>query len=427
MKIKTFIFSASVAFLAGMTSCSNDEPMQNSGDDILKWEFSPVPSGFNPIIIPEEGAGVSESERDFSFRFFKEAALKDSYSNTVVSPLNLFLHLGILANADSGETRDEILRVLGMEDSPESFQSLNVYSEYLLRDLPDLDSQTKFVFSSSFWHSPEIGFQKDFQDRITIFGTDFYNESPSNANSLVKINGWINNKTGGLIPKFFDSPVNTDLLLLNTTLFVGLWHKKFSAENTHPSKFTCMNGKEVTTSFMARAYDGAPYYNADGIVGTSLEFGSGNFSLMLLMPANMDTDLGIMIENLDLKTYKDLKASTKDVILKLELPKFESKFKDEMNDVFKSMGLNSLFNRGFDSFLSHNKNKVIGQHFHGVSFSIDEEGAKAAAVDASTFVDGAGPIPEREKIELKFNRPFIYILRETSTGTVLFMGCVTKF
>lgn len=412
-------------FLATFASCSsNEEPSSVIEDE--KWTPSATPSGFKKIYMPEEGVAVTDAENDFSFRFFNKAASYNGYTNTIVSPLNLFLHLGILANGDSGISREEILKTMGKPGEPASIEAVNLYSEYLLKALPDLDAQARCAFSSSFWYgygNPSEAFQKG----SSIFGTELRNESPMGEKSMQKINNWINDNTGGLIPNFLETPLTSDVLLMNTTYFAGLWSNEFIKSNNREDTFYCKDGSEARATFMTQRISGVQYFNAEGIIGTSLRFGSGNFSMLALMPENPATGIEEMISSLDLDKYKKFLDSSRDVLIDLEMPKFNSKFKHEINDILKAMGISGIFNIGLDSIFEEQEGLLqINCHYHGAVFTIDEQGVKAAAVDVSDLVGAAPPQTEPEHVELKFNRPFVYLLREVSTGSILFMGCVTS-
>ena len=90
----------------------------------------------------------------------------------------------------------------------------------------------------------------------------------------------------------------------------------------------------------------------------------------------------------------------------------------------RSMGLNQALNNGFSSMTENKTAFNITSMLHAVNVSVDEDGVVASAATSTTFGTSAGNVGD--PISVTFNRPFIYLIRETSTGAILFIGKVTK-
>lgn len=144
MKIKNYLaIIACAAVSMSFTSCDKDE------------EGARTASEPTPIVLPEGTRAITESGNDFSFRLFREIA-SSTDDNTAISPLNVMNTLAMLANGDNGESRDEILRVLGRGTGESELRGLTAYCNALLTQLPEADRTTELRFANSFWYSPGI-------------------------------------------------------------------------------------------------------------------------------------------------------------------------------------------------------------------------------------------------------------------------------
>ena len=348
--------------------------------------------------------------------------------NYMLSPISIKMALSIAANGAGGETRGEILKLLGISD----LNSFNVLS----KDLINRYSQTenlRLSIANSIWINSDKTPQK-FSSAYESKMKEFYSAdvlTVNNSNAVGKINSWVNEKTNGKISTITD---NADFWasLINAIYFKAAWQKEFSKSATKRDEFTSQNGTKTQIDFMnKREWLSAfvsknvtavelPYKNrfekisSDGSYLGSDVFSNLDVSMFLLMGdglKNPEEKLNSLISSKSLSsTYT-----------KLSVPKFKIEFSTSLNQILQNLGINSAFNSQKADFknMFESGNMFITDTIHKTYISVDEEGTEAAAVTAISMA-GSALLPE--PIEIKFNKPFYFLVRDNTSGELLFVG-----
>jgi serpin B len=240
------------------------------------------------------------------------------------------------------------------------------------------------------------------------------------------INGWVSDKTQDKIKKIVEEikPL-TVMYLINAIYFKGIWQTEFKKENTSDGPFYLNTGSPVAVPVMKQTTT-LRYTSNDLFSMAELPYGQGNFSMLVMLPqtglspdnivseltpGNWDTWMGELTErNVDLK-----------------LPKFMFEYKNELNKELEAMGMGIAFSDGLADF---SKISGIGELFiskvlHKSFVEVNEEGTEAAAVTA-VEIEFTSVEPEPQVTEFHVDRPFLFAIRETSTGTILFIGRVNN-
>lgn len=378
-----------------LCSCSDDVQQ--------KQESSP----FVNIPLSENTRGAVEGNNALAFRMLNVEA---EAGNEVLCPYSMFSAFAMLANGDNSESRDDILQMLGY--SSDEISTLTDYCKVMNEALPEIDKSSDIRIANSIWNGSDSEIVPGFKNIVTdVFKADLFSIGLNSSEGYRQLNNWISNKTSGMIPEMLSQPMDNKVSLVNTMYFKGLWKNRFNPDYTNDKIFHNQDGTVSRVPFMHLSKS-LKYLNHNNLEGVELPYGNGNFSMILIKNNNSDSDLTVNQED-----WNKLLESAAIQEIDLALPKFETFVKLEWSaEKLEQLGLSKSLEKGFNGILDSQTfyfNKVL----HGVTIKVDEQGTEAAA---ATIVNGdtaAGPL-----ITLTFDNPFLYIIRENSTNTILFLG-----
>jgi serpin B len=239
------------------------------------------------------------------------------------------------------------------------------------------------------------------------------------------INGWVSLKTHGKIEEIIEPPINplTVMFLINAIYFKGTWTYEFDKENTIDCPFYTMDGSETNCRMMFIKSDFL-YYENDKVRVIDLPYGDGLFNMAVLLPApgiDINTFIGQLTEE-DWNMWMD---NLTEHTVNLFLPKFELEYEITLNSVLNTLGMGIAF-RPFEADFSNINDRPdlhISKVKHKTYVKVDEEGTEAAAV---TVVEiGITSLPPGE-VTMRVNRPFVFVIHENHSNTVLFMGKILQ-
>jgi serpin B len=257
--------------------------------------------------------------------------------------------------------------------------------------------------------------------------TDFAN-APEDARG--QINDWVADQTEdrikNIVPEGAITP-DTRLVLANAIWFYGGWQETFSPDATEDGEFALDGGATVTVPFMfQRAH--LPYARGDGFEVIEFPYAGSSFTFTVILPD--EGQFAAFEEGLDAETLGtaiDRLASTD---VRVYLPKFEFEFATSLAQTLQAMGMTDAFEPTRADFTGMVEGTppaplFIGNVLHKAFISVDENGTEAAAATVVITAEGAAP-DETEPIDVRIDRPFLFAIRDTQTGTLLFMGRVTN-
>jgi serpin B len=253
------------------------------------------------------------------------------------------------------------------------------------------------------------------------------NEDFADPATLALINAWCADKTHGKIKSILDelNPAAT-MYLLNALYFKGAWSIPFDKKLTKEAATFFNEDGSTTPVAMMHADLTANYVKGPGFELAELPYGNEAFSMVLLLPDEGSSAQSVT-ESLDAAVWNDClsKASQRDV--KLALPRMNLEYEINLNGVLAAMGMPSMFdpykadfsrvNPDAELFISLVKQKT--------TLEVNEEGSEAAAVTV-IMVETMDPGITVPPISLTFDRPFLFFIKEKSTGVILFAGFVKK-
>ncbi|MBE6911077.1 MAG: hypothetical protein E7473_00980 [Ruminococcaceae bacterium] len=349
--------------------------------------------------------------------------------NYMFSPFSIKMALMMAANGAEGETQKEILEALDVSD----IEEYNQNTKKMLGTLSEFDI-LKLEVANSIWINSDNTlqrFSKAFSDKVKeIFGAT--SDIVNSENALSKINGWVNEKTHGKIPTIItkDHVKDFDAMLINAVYFKARWLNTFYVGATAPDIFTQRDGKTAEIDFMNQT-EYMAYSAKDGVTIVKLPYRQYR--------ENYDEDYNVIgterVDGVDINMYimmsddtfnaeKTLdQAELKNTRIKLSVPKFKIEYSASLSGMLKEIGIVKAYDEELAEFkpMVTFEDMWIEDVLHKTYIEIDEEGTEAAAVTA-VGMGGSGSAKPPEPIELKFNKPFTFVIRDDVSGEILFMG-----
>ena len=360
------------------------------------------------------------AEFDFSTKLFNKIYKVSDSKNVVISPLSVQLSLAMTANGAKGATLKE------MEDLLGNGMDIDLLSKYLNSYTSSLasDKQTKLSIANSIWFNSSAGFPavkgSFLQKNADYFGASIY-KMPFDNKALTTINGWISEKTDGLIDKMLDDiDPSTLMFLINAICFDAEWEEKYEREDISDGKFTSLYGKVQDVEYMSSQES---LYLDDGkAVGFIKKYAGGKYSFAALLP-NKNVDLSKYITTLK-DTLKDTIKNAENSSVSAYIPKFTFDYGIRLNEVLSLLGMEKAFMAEADFSGICDGDIFISRVLHKAKIILDADGTKAAA---ATVVEtkATGTISEGKTVRL--DRPFVYMIIDNETWLPIFMGTVTEF
>lgn len=371
------------------------------------------------VELPTKAAEFVQKSQGFTFDFI-DRINASAQGNYIVSPLSLQFLLGMLLNGAQGETADEICQVLGYGAG--DVDQVNEYFRGMMEALPALDPETTLSLANAMFVNQAYPVRESYRSVLA----DYYDAESSSLDflqpeSLKAINGWAYDHTNGLIPQVLDT-LNPEILayLMNAVYFKSCWNRPFTKENTSEQAFTCEDGGIVRIKMMQQ--QGRFFYGeADSFRLVRLPYGNGTYEMLVLLPKE---GFGLADVTAELKGA-GLPRAMSDLLVNLWLPNFYTKFDIRLNDLLAQMGMPLAFDPAKADF------RKMSDYAWYLSFvkqyaaiTVDEEGSEAAAITIGGIDVAYSPDPT--PLVFHADRPFLYLITETSTGAVLFAGRYSK-
>jgi serine protease inhibitor len=381
----------------------------------------PVREGPRELVLNKKSAGIIRADQQFAFELFREVSSLSEEENIMISPLSVSCALGMTMNGSAGTTLDAFYRVLHFGELTN--QEVNESYKDLMDQLVRLDEGVKFSIANSIWYRMGFNVLEEFiNTNRTWFDAEVSGLDFSDPQSVDVINGWIEDKTGGKIRDMLDYiPPDAVMYLVNAVYFNARWKYRFNPEDTYQGSFHLQDGSSSSAGFMK--INGAfRHAFTEEYSAVELPYGDSSFSMVVVLPS-AGLSPGNLIEGMDAGEWDNLVSGLNMGNLQVELPRFRYGFKDLLNDALDSLGLGVAFSGNADfSRISPGADLFISRVIHQTFIDVKEEGTEAAA---ATIVEiretSAGP----ESL-FRADRPFLYFIRENSSGAILFMGKVGK-
>lgn len=404
---KILCFTLCIIIIVGLVTACSDKLSQLS------------PSGQNNSFDKEKiSQETVEGNSGFAFDIFKQLDIEDGYQSIFISPLSISTALTMTYHGAKTTTKEAMAKVLGYtgiegEKLDESYKNL-------LRYLKQMDKKVELNINNSLWiregeaiNEYFLSLNKDIFD-ASVTSLDFSKENAAN-----EINQWISDATKKKIEKMIDSPISPDIVmyLINAIYFKGDWTKQFDTKYTFDTSFRAGDGSTSEVKMMSRNGK-AEYGQGDGFKAVRLPYGSGKAAMYCILPEEA-VSINDFIAGLDKDRWKVIKESISERDeVQLQLPRFKLEYGiKNLNNSLTALGMGEAFTASAD-FSGIRESLCISRVLHKAVIDVNEEGSEAAAATVVEMKETA----LAEPLTFIADRPFVFVIADDETGTILFMG-----
>jgi serpin B len=369
----------------------------------------------------------------FGIELFSVLAGEEPDGNLFVSPYSISTALAMTWAGAEGRTAEQMAEVLHF-DLPEGtvhqlFESIQskLQTDYRRQYMQGEGDPLTLEVANALWAQESFPLLQDYVSLVRqsydaeARNLDFVN-NPEGARQT--INAWVEDKTRDrirdLLPRgSIDSM--TRLVITNAVYFKGSWNDPFEEAATSDGEFTLADGSTVEVPMMHQTEE-YPYAETHGCRAVELPYADNQSSMIVLLP---DGDIGDFEQSLTGEKLSDILTGLRSAEIQLSMPSFEFTSSFSLSDVLKTMGMSRAFDPSMADFsgMTGSRDLYISAVIHKAFVKVDEEGTEAAAATAVVMALTSAQ-PEPEPIVLDLDRPFLFLIRDRITGSVLFMGRV---
>lgn len=354
---------------------------------------------------------TTSDNSEFSLNFLK---LENEEKNIIYSPLSIKYALNMLNEGASGNTKKQIDNVI---------KELKL-TQYTNKDKVLSLANTIYIKNE---YKPYI--KTSYQD---VLMQKYNAEINYDAfESAQNINQWIENKTMGIIKNMLqDSQMKMNRILLINALAIDMeWQTAFAPEKTYGEEFLTEDGNKMVATMMQKETkkEDVSYYKDTDITAISMDlkqYDDTQLEFVAIMPSKNLVDYVKDVTRNDInQIIKKLEpASQKNTGIHIKIPKFSFEYSLKLKEDLMKLGITDAFNSSLANFSNMaDTNFHVSNAFHKANIDFTEEGVKAAAVTVFTIKDDA-MLREEEPEEIKFDRPFLYMIKDKKTDEVWFVG-----
>jgi len=372
-----------------------------------------------PRALTESENKIIAGSNDFAFDLFRTGNLAQHKVNVFISPLSASMALSMTANGANGATYDEMRAALRLNGATQ--EDVDGGYKSLITLLRGLDPGTNFSIANSIWYDQTFPFNVSFLDDSKLYfdarvqALDF--ASPA---AVTTINSWVKAQTSNRIPEILDAIEPGEVMfLLNAIYFKGIWQKQFDKSKTVDAAFHAADGTTATVPMMARGR-GVQYAATSEYSAVDLAYGNSAFTMTVILP-NPDADIDAFAESFDQTKWSSLVSSFHDSNLEVFLPRFRMEWKRALNEDLQQLGMRlAFYNADFTRMSPRGSELLITRVLQKTFVDVDEQGTEAAA--ATMVGIGLTSMPAA----FRADHPFLVVIRERFSGTILFIGKIAK-
>lgn len=367
------------------------------------------------------------NELDANLDSFFAATIREFLSdangeNAVYSPVNVYMALAMAAELTDGESRAQILALLGAEDIESLRKEANVIWNTCYVD----DGSKTTILASSLWLNKEVSFKQDTLDRVAqnYYASSYSGEMGSEEYTKA-FRTWLNEQTGGLLADEIgdmELDARTVMALATTVYFNARWNNEFREKNNTDGIFHGTAG-DAECEFMNSSSHNT-YYWGENFSAAQQAFTDGG-GMMFILPDEGVSAEELLADEEVMSLILGNGANSKYLKVNLSVPKFDVSSQTDLAEGLKNLGVTDIFDVEAADFtpMTEDTDVFVSKVEHGVRVTIDEEGCTAAAFTVM-IMDGAGE-PPNDEVDFVLDRPFVFVVR-SDVGLPLFVGIVNN-
>ncbi|XP_071855280.1 leukocyte elastase inhibitor-like [Apostichopus japonicus] len=370
-----------------------------------------------------EASQLANSLNEFSWELYGNIG-KDPSKNLFFSPYSIMAALTMTFAGASSNTAKQMSQVLRIDqfkgnDVHSAFQELNdlILSPnalFTLKSANRLYGQKDYTFLESFLKTTKVHYQAE------LMPIDFKRDAEI---ARTEINSWVseqtNNKIKDLIaPGVLDSL--TVLVLVNAVYFKGNWLSQFDPESTSLQPFHASSSESIPVDMMYQ--EGSFDYFEDKDLKCqvlSLPYVGNTLRMVIILP-DLPNNLSNLESKINMQVITSWVKRSRKQKVGVSFPRFKLEESFDLNDHLTLMGMSDVFNvsKADLSGITESEDLYVSKVIHKAFVEVNEEGTEAAAATAASIV-----VLCIEHIPaFKADRPFIFYISDTSSGSILFLG-----
>ncbi|NOY65635.1 MAG: serpin family protein [Nitrospirae bacterium] len=367
---------------------------------------------------------VVKGNNAFAFDLYQK--LKDEKGNIFFSPYSISTALAMIYAGSRGLTEEEMAKVLhlSLKDKHLLHSSFSKLQSELLA-IQD-KGRVRINMANSLWVQEGYHFQDTFIGLIGKYygaGLNYVDFATKTETARKTINRWVAERTGWKIrelikPGMIDSSTNS--VLCNAIYFKGDWLRRFDKEETRDADFHISADRTVKVPMMNQK-SGFKFKDFGDFSAIELPYEGDDLSMIIFLPEEINGLAGLE-RNLtadNVKNWIDELYSSYESEVLLSLPRFKTTYEFKLSDLLAQMGMPHAFKDSDFSGITVRKDFFINQIVHSAFIDINEEGTEAAAAMAISTLRGGGiSMPKT----FRADHPFVFLIRENQTGSILFIG-----
>lgn len=420
-RLGMLIIAAASLLLASCSSSSDDG--EETSTDI---DNTPKEEHFELTTAEKKMVDVGN---DFAFRLLRAVSDDAGERSMAFSPMSTSYLLGMLAEGAEGQTREEIVQLLGLQGLDAA--TVNGFFHKMLTTSPRVDLNVTLSQANALYGNQhrDIRFLQQYVKTMqetysaAVSTLDFTQQE-----TLGSMNRWCSEHTKGLIPEML-TPQEYDAdamaYLLNAVYFQAPWTSAFDEKETGKGVFTTTGGQQREVYMMQKTAQ-VDYFSDGNCQVAVLPYGNGSYQMMLILPSTEGSiRLSDMERQLSSAYWQQMLAETarNRQEVRILLPRFHAESKTDLISPLMSLGMKRAFANGdFSRMLTSQSGFQIQKMLQKAVIEVSEQGTKSAT-GSMAEIGVTSPGQDLSAIPV-FNadHPFLYVIYESSTHAIFFIG-----
>jgi serpin B len=364
---------------------------------------------------------IADSNNFFAFKLYNQIK-KDKKENLFFSPFSISTALAMTYAGARNETAKQMAATMHFNADQDVFS--RDYQTYLGKIESDTGKDLILGIANSLWLGKSLELLPPFKETvITDYNSEAKNVDFSKSEKVrQEINTWVAQKTKDkiqdlILPGMLSA--STRLVLVNAIYFKGRWKVPFSKDSTKSDDFYKSGATTVKAKFMHNT-NHFRYYEDRSLQAVEIPYEGNKTSMLVILPNEINGIDGL--ENqLDYSYYTKIASSIHPRKVILAVPKFKTTVQFELAGALSAMGMPNAFSGSADFGGISKEGLMIGAVIHKAFIDVNEEGTEAAAATAVLMPMSVAVHPPKNPVFIA-NHPFIFVIRDNATGSILFMG-----
>ena len=383
-------------------------------------------------VIPVSDSRVAEqaqSINQFASRMYKQ--LVEGNKNLFFSPYSITVALGMTDAGAAGETAEQIRSTLQVTLAGEDLHAALNGLDRSLETHSDETEKLELNVVNSIWQQNGLLIKDTYLDLLARHydaGVNLLDFRKNPDSCRIIINDWVCEQTKSRINDLIPPGsirTSTELVLTNAIYFMADWLFSFDAEKTDNQEFQLLDGESVLVPTMKLESENGKvkllYTEAENVRVLELPYKGRRIAMDFILPdSGMFSDFESNFSAEELSGLLDKLDTTE--LPPVRIPKFQFTTESiSLTKAFMSLGMTAPFSGADFSGITDQCNLAISDIIHKAFIKVDEKGTEAAA--ATAVIIERTSIPSSQPYFIA-DRPFIYLIRDTQTKAILFMGRV---